>query len=179
MGTKNCPACKTSNPTKARFCFSCGEAFNILCTDCGEENPGKSKFCMSCGSSLKGAPKKEKINAPTKKQKANSSSKSPKKSDKVQIVSVLFADIKGFTSISEKLKPDQVKFLMDHILKELTLCIEAEDGYVDKYIGDAIMAIFGGYKPTKEDAENAIRSAINMQKKIDELSNIFMILNLE
>lgn len=90
--------------------------------------------------------------------------------DRLQVVTILFADVQGFTALSEQLEPDQVKFIMDHVLAKLTEEIEHHGGYIDKYMGDAVMAIFGIDRPGADDAYRAVKSALAMQDAIETLS---------
>ena len=90
--------------------------------------------------------------------------------DRLQVVTILFADVQGFTALSEQLEPDQVKFIMDHVLAKLTEEIEHHGGYIDKYMGDAVMAIFGIDRPGADDAYRAVKSALAMQEAIETLS---------
>ncbi len=79
-----------------------------------------------------------------------------------RIVSILFADIKGFTAIGEQLDPEQIRAIFDNILKIFTHCIKKYDGYVDKYQGDLVMALFGAKKASEEDTQRAIYCALEM-----------------
>ncbi|MBN1150380.1 tetratricopeptide repeat protein [candidate division WOR-3 bacterium] len=88
-------------------------------------------------------------------------------------VAVLFADIHGFTSISEKLDPEKVKILADKLMQILSFCVKNYGGFVDKYEGDRIMALFGAKKASDKDAEKAVRAAIDMIEKITLLAKIF------
>ena len=88
-------------------------------------------------------------------------------------VTVLFADIVGFTSLSEHHEPDEIGALLDNILGPLTSIILEENGIIDKYIGDAIMALFGAHTSSHHDAGNAITAALRMQEKITQLSHHF------
>ena len=87
-------------------------------------------------------------------------------------VSVLFLDIKGFTAMSEKLDPEEVTQIIDNVFKVLTAEIIRYGGMVDKYIGDCIMALFGAKKASEDDAERAIRSALGMLERMDQVNNI-------
>ena len=97
---------------------------------------------------------------------------STRRRDRLQVVTILFADVQGFTALSEQLEPDQVKFIMDHVLAKLTEEIEHHGGYIDKYMGDAVMAIFGIDRPGADDAYRAVKSAIAMQEAIETLSQV-------
>ena len=81
-------------------------------------------------------------------------------------VTVLFADIKGFTSLSTRLQPEVIHSRMDELLKIFSRCITFYGGFVDKYIGDAIMALFGAKKASEQDTERAIRAGFKMLEQL-------------
>lgn len=85
-------------------------------------------------------------------------------------VSILFADIKGFTALSERLDPEQVRMILDKLLKLFTLCIKQYGGYVDKYEGDLVMALFGAKVATEQDTERAIHAALQMLDKLKQFN---------
>ncbi|MBN1620761.1 tetratricopeptide repeat protein [candidate division WOR-3 bacterium] len=87
-------------------------------------------------------------------------------------VAVLFADVSGFTSISEKLDPEKVKILADKLMQILTVCVKKCGGIVDKYEGDRIMALFGAKKASEKDAEKAVLSGLEMIGKIKAFNEI-------
>jgi adenylate cyclase len=86
-----------------------------------------------------------------------------------QTITVLFADIRGFTSISENENPERVVGLLNKYFSAMTDIIFEHGGTLDKYIGDEIMALFGAPTATPEDAHNAVKTAIAMQKQLVEL----------
>jgi adenylate cyclase len=86
----------------------------------------------------------------------------------VREVSVLFADISGFTSMSEKMSPSSVALLLNEYLSRMTEVIFKHEGTLDKYIGDAIMAVFGAPLDMPDHAQRAIRTAIEMQERLAE-----------
>jgi adenylate cyclase len=85
-------------------------------------------------------------------------------------VSILFTDIRGFTSISEKMDPQNLVALLNEYFTEMVGIVMQENGVVDKYIGDAIMAVFGAPVPKPEDPVNAVRAAVRMRRGLDELN---------
>ncbi|MCB5252639.1 MAG: adenylate/guanylate cyclase domain-containing protein [Candidatus Cloacimonadaceae bacterium] len=88
------------------------------------------------------------------------------KEGELREVSVLFADIKGFTSISNLFEPEIIHGKMDEIMKIFSRCINFYGGFVDKYMGDGIMALFGAKKATEQDTQRSILAAIKMQEQL-------------
>lgn len=88
-----------------------------------------------------------------------------------QVVTVLFADIRGFTAISEREKPEKVVGLLNKYFSAMSDIIFAHGGTLDKYIGDGLMAIFGAPTVGEEDALNAVKAAVTMQKQIAKLND--------
>jgi adenylate cyclase len=90
-----------------------------------------------------------------------------------RIVTVLFSDLEGFTTISETMPPNELVKLLNHYLTEMTEIILAEGGIIDKFEGDAIMAEFGIPIPVPDHAERAVRAALNMQRRMRDLRPIW------
>lgn len=122
----------------------------ITCSTCGTAAPEDSRFCPSCGSEFDLRP------------------------DERRVVTVLFADLVGFTGFSEHRDPEEVKALVDRGFERLVGDIAEFGGRVDKIVGDAIVALFGAPVAHEDDAERAVRAALRMQETIasysDELS---------
>lgn len=87
-----------------------------------------------------------------------------------QTITVLFADIRGFTAFSEREKPEKVVGLLNRYFSAMSQIIFAHGGTLDKYIGDGLMAIFGAPNATPEDAENALKTAVAMQERLITLN---------
>src|SRR6185437_15804238 len=83
---------------------------------------------------------------------------------------VLFADLSGYTAIAEQLDPESVKRLLEQILARLGEEVAAYGGYVDKFIGDNVMAIFGAPIAHGDDAERAVRAGLGMQAAMGEVN---------
>ena len=90
-----------------------------------------------------------------------------------QKITVLFADIRGFTSISEKENPEKVVGLLNKFFSAMTDIIFENHGTLDKYIGDGLMALFGAPTASEEDALNSVKAAVTMQKKLSEINPEF------
>jgi adenylate cyclase len=88
----------------------------------------------------------------------------------VKEVSVLFSDIRGFTAMSEKMQPEEVLGVLNEYLTAMTDIVFENGGTLDKFIGDAVMAVFGSPLYDKDHAIKAVRTGWQMQKKLDELN---------
>src|SRR6266545_1662813 len=134
----------------------------MTCASCGTENPAGARFCMTCGSALDApAPPGAAPPAPT------SVSIPP---EERRQVTVLFADLSGYTSVAERMDPEAVKALIDRVLLRLGQEVERYGGTVDKYIGDNVMAIFGAPVAHEDDAERAVRAGLGMQAAMAEVN---------
>ncbi|MBA2494012.1 MAG: FHA domain-containing protein [Acidobacteria bacterium] len=87
-----------------------------------------------------------------------------------QTITVLFADIRGFTALSETENPEKVVGLLNRFFSAMSDIIFANGGTLDKYTGDGLMAIFGAPTATSEDAKNALKTAVMMQKRLESLN---------
>src|SRR5208282_3715262 len=145
-------------PDGARFCMSCGASLSLTCASCGATAPPGARFCMECGAA-RGA------EAPRKAAAAADSA-----SEERRTVTVLFADLSGFTSVAERFDHETVKALTERCLVRLAAEVELSGGRVDKYIGDNVMAVFGAPVAHEDDAERAVRAALGMQSAMAELN---------
>ncbi|HET8930566.1 MAG TPA: adenylate/guanylate cyclase domain-containing protein, partial [Acidimicrobiales bacterium] len=116
----------------------------MTCPACGEAVPERSRFCPSCGFRMAGHVEERRV------------------------VTVLFADVVGFTTLSENRDPEQVKHLVDRCFQWLVADIVSFGGQVDKIIGDAVLALFGAPTAHEDDAERAVRAALRMQHTVTQ-----------
>ena len=117
----------------------------MRCGSCGANAPDEARFCPSCGHTLVIRP------------------------DERRIATVLFADLVGFTTFSESADPEHVKNLVDRCFERLVADVTAFGGQVDKIVGDAIVALFGAPVAHEDDAERAVRAALQMQRTLATL----------
>ena len=167
-----CPKCQFDNPEGAKFCNECGNKLEISCPECGKVNPLGSKFCSECGHDLK-APKE----APPIDYSQPQSYTPKFLADKIlttrssiegerKLVTVLFADVANYTSISEKLDPEEVHQIMDGCFKILMDEIHRYEGTINQFTGDGVMALFGAPLAHEDHAQRACHAALSIQKAI-------------
>src|SRR5436309_2575960 len=129
------------------------------CPACGQENPAGFKFCGACGAALDAAV------APAREER--------------KVITVLFADLVGFTSRAEKLDPEDVRGFLSPYYARLRHELERHGGTVEKFIGDAVVALFGAPIAHEDDPERAVRAAIAIREAIVELNEADPTLELE
>src|SRR3954447_15887927 len=116
----------------------------INCPACGEPNPQRANFCHECGSSMAAAP-------PVASQESR------------RTVTVVFADMVGFTRLGESLDEESLRRVMDRFYAEMRQAIEGQSGTLAKFIGDAVLAVWGTPEVREDDAVRAVRAAEAMR----------------
>ena len=145
-----CAACGSENPVGKSFCGDCGAALGSACPSCGAENPADKRFCGDCGGAL-GTAQPAVTQAPREAPVAER-----------RLVTVLFADLVGFTPLSESRDPEEVRELLSRYFDTTRRLIELYGGTVEKFIGDAVMAVWGTPVATEDDAERAVRAGLDL-----------------
>ncbi len=169
-----CPSCHFENRERAGFCGSCGVKLFRLCTHCATESPAENVFCDRCGSDLGksragGAidfnrPRTYTPNALADKILTTRSRIEGER----KLVTVLFADAADYTSMSEKLDPEEVHELLGGFFDILVDRIHGCEGTIDKFTGDGVMALFGAPLAHEDHAHRACHAALAIQKAIGE-----------
>jgi len=168
-----CPECNAENRDDANFCTQCGTILQYVCDRCFTIAQKGDVYCSKCGSRLLSSDtiNIEKSDFPAKNfQNVVASSQENRVSSERKNVTVLFADLTGFTAMSEKLDPEEVTTIMNTCLDIMGKSIQEYEGYIDKFIGDAVMAIFGAPITHENDPELAIRAALQMRNRIAEFN---------
>jgi len=169
-----CPKCQFENREGAKFCLECGDKFKLACPECKKILPHAAKFCDECGCNLQ----PDKTTSAEISEQASADSLSTKKlsSDDAAIVgerkhvTVLFSDLTGYTAMSEKLDPEEVKEITSQIFNEISKIISNYDGFIEKYAGDAVMAMFGVPTAHEDDPVRAIRAAREIHETARRIS---------
>jgi class 3 adenylate cyclase/tetratricopeptide (TPR) repeat protein len=141
----NCPACGLENPDAARYCGRCGAALGSECPACGAAVAPGLAYCTSCGAGLV-EPEERKV------------------------VTVLFADLVDFTRRAGRLDPEEVRRLLAPYYARLRAELEGFGGTVEKFIGDAVVALFGAPAAHEDDPVRGVRAALAIREAIAELN---------
>ncbi|MFL6035545.1 MAG: AAA family ATPase [Gaiellaceae bacterium] len=128
-----------------------------ICPTCSQENPDIARFCLHCGTALATAAHREER----------------------RVVSVLFVDIVGFTSRSELLDPEDVRAFLKPYYEHVRREIEARGGRIEKFVGDAVLGIFGAPVAHGDDAERAVRTALAIRDSLGEMNVVDRELDLQ
>ena len=153
-----CPNCQFENHIDVKFCEECGFNLKAHCPKCGNKNVFGINFCGECGFNLsepyplKGEPKA----CPD---------------DERKYVTVLFSDLSGYTAMTERLDPEEVKEIVSRVFGEIAQVVIKYEGFIEKFIGDAVVAIFGVPRSHEDDPVRAIKTAIEAHKLVEQISD--------
>jgi class 3 adenylate cyclase/tetratricopeptide (TPR) repeat protein len=173
-----CPHCHHENRDEARFCAACGSSLAARCPACGYEPPLGAAFCDHCGTPLTrppppipppAAPHPQTLHAYTPKHLAEKilTARSALEGERRQ-VTVLFADLAGFTTMAEKLDPEEVHQIMDHCFERITAEVHRFEGTINQYTGDGVMALFGAPIAHEDGPRRAVHAALGIQRALRE-----------
>ena len=154
-----CPACGGENPENKRFCKYCGGTLGVLCTSCGAQLEPDNQFCGDCGTPISGGA------APVPSRVLQSEAPQPvvgySPVSERRLCSVLFVDLVGFTPLAEKRDPEEIRELLSLYFERAQAIVGHYGGTVEKFIGDAVMAVWGAPVANEDDAERAVRAALD------------------
>ena len=150
-----CTGCGTENPRGKRFCGDCGAPLASGCPSCGASNPPGKRFCGDCGTALADVPTgASSRDTPT--------AATPAAIAERRLVSVLFADLVGFTTLAEGRDAEDTRELLSRYFDLSRDVIGRYGGTVEKFIGDAVMAVWGAPIAHEDDAERAVRAGLDL-----------------
>ena len=151
MSASSCAACGFANPAGALFCGNCGSALGRSCPSCGTVVSPELAFCTSCGAALG-------VDEPLPS------------AEERKIVSVVFVDLVGFTSRAELLDPEDVGGLQTPYYARVRKEIQDYGGTVEKFIGDAVVAVFGAPLAHEDDPARAMLAALAVRDAIADMN---------
>jgi len=168
-----CPKCRNENPEGSNFCLECGQKLEASCPKCGKALPPQAKYCNNCGHDLR-----EPEEAPSIDYSQPQSYTPKFLADKIlimrssiegerKLVTVLFADVAGYTAISEKLDPEEAHQIMDGCFRILMDEIHKREGTINQFTGDGVMALFGAPVAHEDHASQACYAALSIQKAVE------------
>jgi class 3 adenylate cyclase/tetratricopeptide (TPR) repeat protein len=162
VATLTCSRCDTPNRPGRKFCGSCGTALGSACPSCGTTNEPGELFCGECGTRLDG----------------RDSDPTPEVRVERRLVSVLFLDLVGSTSLSVGRDAEDVRDLLTRYFELSAGVIGRYGGQVEKFIGDAVMAVWGTPVTREDDAERAVRAALELVSGVSEFGREIEVLEL-
>ncbi len=161
-----CSNCGTENRVGAKFCMECATPLAAACPSCGAANLPGAKFCSECATPLVVAAPRTGAATPTVVTPPPATSEPVSER---RVVSVLFADLVGFTSYSEGRDSEEVRELQTRYFEMVREIIARYGGTVEKFIGDAVMALWGAPIAREDDAERAVRAALDLTDAVRSL----------
>ena len=171
-----CPKCRFDNREGVKFCEECGAKFEFKCPVCKASIPIDRKFCGECGYDLSKSPE----TASLKESEHDTQIPDLPSEETVPAeiaaegerkhVTVLFSDLTGYTAMSEKLDPEEVKEITSKIFGQISKIVANYDGFIEKYAGDAVMAIFGVPQAHEDDPIRAVKAAREIHQLVDSIS---------
>ena len=167
-----CSGCGQANPAAAQFCGGCGARLAAVCPACQASNPPGNRFCHQCGGALGSRPaavdQSPSPRSYTPKHLAEKilTSAGALKGERKQ-VTVLFVDVSGFTSLSERLDPEEVHRLMSRAFDLMLAEVHRYEGTVNQFLGDGIMALFGAPIAHEDHARRAVHAALGIARALD------------
>ncbi|MCY7417225.1 MAG: zinc ribbon domain-containing protein [Chloroflexi bacterium] len=163
-----CSNCGTENQPGVKFCLRCGTRLAVACASCGAPSVPGALFCGECGTPVAAAPAQpaSAIGArPAPAARFAPTSSAPAPVAERRLVSVLFGDLVGFTTLAEGRDSEEVRELLTRYF-DLATVITRYGGVVEKFIGDAVMAVWGTPVAREDDAERSVRAALELVDSI-------------
>ena len=178
-----CLKCHFENPEDSNFCLKCGCKLELQCPQCASVLPSIAEFCNKCGYKLnlssKAPPKDisfdEKLTKIQRYLPKGLTEKILAQRDRIEgerkQVTVMFCDMEGFTSLSERLGPEEAYTIMDQVYESLIHKVHDYEGTVNEFTGDGIMALFGAPIALEDAPQRAIRSAYAIHREMTKFSD--------
>jgi class 3 adenylate cyclase/tetratricopeptide (TPR) repeat protein len=147
--TVACLTCAAVHPAGTRFCSSCGSALAQVCPACGADAAADAAFCAACGAALR--PDVGRVGAEDHEER--------------RVVTVLFADLAGSTALGSRIDPEELRALQGELFELVHAEVLRFGGISEKFVGDAVLAVFGVPHTHDDDAERAVRAALAVRER--------------
>jgi class 3 adenylate cyclase/tetratricopeptide (TPR) repeat protein len=159
-----CASCGTQNEANRKFCGECGTQLAISCGACGTANAPGTKFCGECGTQLavSGTAPRPAESSPGAIAPGVAADAGTVPGAERRLVTVLFNDLVGFTSLSEARDAEETREMLGRYFETATQIVERHGGTIEKFIGDAVMAVWGAPVAHEDDAERAVRAGLEL-----------------
>jgi class 3 adenylate cyclase/predicted ATPase len=157
-----CQTCRTENREGAKFCRGCGAPLSAVCPTCSAAVEQGQPFCDECGTPLTASA------APRSGTAGENGGGQAVSEPELRLVSVLFVDLVGFTSLSEGRAAEDVRELLGRYFDVARGTVERYGGTIEKFIGDAVMAVWGVPAAHEDDAERTVRAALDIVEEVAE-----------
>jgi class 3 adenylate cyclase/tetratricopeptide (TPR) repeat protein len=141
----SCVSCGAEVAESARFCQTCGAPQWRTCPACGNDERASAAFCSACGAALRDDVPRAAIVGDHEERR---------------VVSILFADLAGSTALGERIDPEDVRAVQHDLFRLVNDEVERHGGMTEKFVGDAILAVFGAPRAYEDHAERAVRTAL-------------------
>src|SRR5712692_5394192 len=178
-----CSSCQADNLPENRFCEQCGTPLEVRCPQCGASVRSGARFCGACGHRLTEPAVTPSVpTQPTADYQGRLVSYTPKHlAQKIlttrsalegerRQVTVLFADTAGFTTLAEKLDPEDVHQILDRCFELITAAVHRFEGTINQYTGDGVMALFGAPIAHEDGPRRAVHAALGIQRAVRDYS---------
>jgi len=164
-----CSQCGTANDPHRKFCLECGSRLVSGCPACGAANPPGAKFCGECGTNLTTSEAGSPDAGGGPRRAPQGSASADGVVTEVRLISVMFVDLVGFTPLSERLDAEEVRELLDGYFATARGMVGRHGGVIEKFIGDAVMAVWGTPVAHEDDAERAVRTALQLVEAVGRI----------
>ena len=156
--TVNCTQCRADIRDGSKFCPECGAPQTTTCPACGSPSDPTDKYCAECGNALgdDGSTVSRPVTAPPSAEER-------------RFITAVFADLVGFTPLTQVRDAEDVRRMLTIYFDRAKQIVERFGGTIDKFIGDALMAVWGAHVAHEDDAERAVRAALELVAAVEDL----------
>ena len=157
-----CSSCGADNSLGQKFCSECGQRVSAVCPNCASPIADSARFCGECGANLRAQVQPPSVARDT----VTAPPPPPAAVAERRVVTVVFADLVGFTTLAEGRDAEQVRELLSRYFETARVIVGRYGGTIEKFIGDAVMAVWGAPTAHEDDPERAVRAALELVEAV-------------